>query len=588
MIVPMKKIFLIVQEKDSLLTLERLQSLGTLHVEHVQTPKSPKISDLKEKRRHLEKTISLLSQEPPHSQKRLEGDWNEKVCEILGLIGIIDQYKEGISQRQTQIHQWEFWGDFDPQDIDLLSQKGLFVHFVEVPDKELAAIQLPEGCVLEKIFDQEGISRCLIISREKLDLPYTMIDPPAFGLNAIKKELNRCCGKIKEAENQIINDAKFLEYFQDILSQMNESILFEEVYAGKGEEETLVVLKGYCPADTVEALKTCANEEQWALFIEDPSEEDAVPTLIRNPKWVNLVKPVFNFINILPGYKELDISIFFLFFFSIFVGIIIGDAGYGLLFILMTAGAQWKYRNRIQDKTPFFLIYLLSATAFVWGVLTATFFGQQWLPESLAQPLLPWLTDTNNIQTFCFTLGAIHLSVAHIWRMILKWPNLTFLSDVGWFLLIWVMFFLAKYLILGALSIPLNILAILAVFAAGLILFFTLIRKNILKALGETLVNLSFGLAFINAFTDVVSYIRLFAVGLAAVAVADAANQMASQVPFYGAFFILLIGHSLNIVLSLLAILVHGLRLNVLEFSGHLNLEWAGFAFSPFRKLTKS
>ena len=95
-------------------------------------------------------------------------------------------------------------------------------------------------------------------------------------------------------------------------------------------------------------------------------------------------------------------------------------------------------------------------------------------------------------------------------------------------------------------------------------------------------------LSFIGAFTDIVSYIRLFAVGLATVAVADANNTMAAQAPIAGKVVILFIGHSLNLILAAMAILVHGIRLNVLEFSGHLHLEWTGFQYAPFRNLKEA
>ncbi|MCK5580108.1 MAG: hypothetical protein KAJ18_02420, partial [Candidatus Omnitrophica bacterium] len=125
-----------------------------------------------------------------------------------------------------------------------------------------------------------------------------------------------------------------------------------------------------------------------------------------------------------------------------------------------------------------------------------------------------------------------------------------------------------------------------------LVVGFTSPNKNPLKAIGPGLGDLA--LNVINTFTDVVSYIRLFAVGLATVAVADATNAMAMDIGFGSpvsaiiTLIILFIGHTINIILALMAILVHGLRLNVLEFSGHLNMEWAGFSYSPFRRIRKA
>ena len=124
-----------------------------------------------------------------------------------------------------------------------------------------------------------------------------------------------------------------------------------------------------------------------------------------------------------------------------------------------------------------------------------------------------------------------------------------------------------------------------------LVIFFTSPNKNPLKAIGPGLGG--FALNIINTFTDVVSYIRLFAIGLASVAVADAFNDMALGFGFstvssgFIAVVILVIGHFFNIILGILAVAVHGLRLNVLEFSNHLGLEWSGFSYQPFKKILK-
>ena len=96
-----------------------------------------------------------------------------------------------------------------------------------------------------------------------------------------------------------------------------------------------------------------------------------------------------------------------------------------------------------------------------------------------------------------------------------------------------------------------------------------------------------------NSFTDIVSYIRLFAVGLATVAVADAFNKMAMDIGYNSILtgtatsLILLLGHGLNIILGAMSILVHGVRLNVLEFCSHLDINWSGFSYKPLEESGK-
>jgi V/A-type H+-transporting ATPase subunit I len=317
----------------------------------------------------------------------------------------------------------------------------------------------------------------------------------------------------------------------------------------------------------------------------DPGIDDNVPTLLRNPRWVDLIKPVFGLLGITPGYRELDVSILFLIFFSIFFGILIGDAGYGIVYILITAWMHFRMKNNPAMKNVFPLLYLLSSCAIVWGGMTGTFFGQTWLQNKGFTILVPELNDVKFMQTVCFFLGALHLSIAHSWRAILKMPSVSALADIGWICVLWTAFFLARTLIL---SDPFPSWGIGLVSAGvGLVILFTDPQRNMFKAIGKGLASVA--LSLMNNFSDVVSYVRLFAVGLATVAIADTTNSMAAGLgngvlAVAAGAVIVVIGHSLNIVLGPMSVLVHGVRLNLLEFSGHANVAWGGFAYEPLHE----
>jgi V/A-type H+-transporting ATPase subunit I len=125
------------------------------------------------------------------------------------------------------------------------------------------------------------------------------------------------------------------------------------------------------------------------------------------------------------------------------------------------------------------------------------------------------------------------------------------------------------------------------IIGSTLVILFTSPMKNIFAGIGTGLGD--FLLKLVNSFADIVSYIRLFAVGLAGVAIADAFNQIAASIGVgtilnsLFSVFVLFAGHTLNLVMGILAILVHGVRLNVLEFSGHLDMEWSGTQYNPFK-----
>ena len=584
MIVPMKKIFLVVQDKDVLSALEALRQEGTVHVEPQQKPQGASIDKLKEKVDLLERVVSVLSQKPRVVEQKKADSWNEKTEEVLGFVMFIEQLQENLVKRQEKISQWEPWGDYNPEDVELLRNKGINLQFVEIPKKEISNV--PDGVILEPVSEKNGVWRCVAIGAPEVKIPFHALPLPPVSWKELKSAQEKDLQRIQDAGTKISEMACYLDGFQKALAAVNEELTFQEVYEGRGEEEVLAVLKGFCPNDRCGRLKEIAKNKQWGLLIEEPTDEDIVPTLLRNPKWIEVIKPAFGLIKILPGYKEVDISAFFLLFFSMFFGMLIGDAGYGGVFFLATLFAHIKMGKKISDQKIFSLMYVLSGATIMWGILTGVFFGQKWISSAIFSPAVPWLTDNTNIQMFCFLVGAIHLSIAHIWRAVMKAPALTFLGEIGWLAIVWGMFFAAKMLVLGS-DLPAYAMAI---FGSGtfLIIFFTKPNKNPLKAMGPGLGD--FFLNVINTFTDVVSYIRLFAVGLATVAIADAFNEMAMGIGFNNVLagglsaFILVVGHMFNIILGGMSILVHGLRLNVLEFSRHLNMEWTGFEYNPFKK----
>ena len=304
-----------------------------------------------------------------------------------------------------------------------------------------------------------------------------------------------------------------------------------------------------------------------------------------------MIKPVFGIINVLPGYREVDISPVFLIFFSVFFGILIGDAAYGSVFLILTLIFHNKLKHKVKDAAPFILMYVLSASAITWGVLTGTFLGTVLLGAKL-KPVVAWLTDSKNVQLLCFTIGAVHLILAHLWRCVRRWPGSGAWAELGWVWILWVSYGLVRSMIILGQADMAVILDALKRMIPGVVLITYDIARGPKSQIPVGIVLLLFSI--ISAFTDIVSYVRLFAVGLAGTAVADAFNQMALSIGFNnvvsGIFtsLILVVGHAFNIVLCGFGVLVHGLRLNVLEFSGHLGLEWAGFKYEPFKKIQQS
>jgi V/A-type H+/Na+-transporting ATPase subunit I len=180
------------------------------------------------------------------------------------------------------------------------------------------------------------------------------------------------------------------------------------------------------------------------------------------------------------------------------------------------------------------------------------------------------------------------LTIAHVMGFIRLFPSLKSLAEIGRLSLVWSMFMLIRKLILRA-ELPSFVVWMLA---GGLVFIILFSEQNgkFFKGVAASLKNfIVIAINSIGFFSDVVSYVRLFAVGLASFAIAKSFNEMALSLgsgilAVVGTVLILLFAHSLNIVLSMMSLIVHGVRLNLLEFSGHLNIEWSGFEFKPFKK----
>jgi len=589
MIVKMKKVFLFIRQAQAKDALDDLGSFGLIHVEHEIIPSGSELNEVGEKLSLVEQTRSVLStaenKTPGKYIIRKSEDLYAVCHHILDLKKRYDQLREYSVTLNSWVDLWEHWGDFDPSQVKALREKNILIKFYQIPRDKIKS--LPQDVLLKKISAQGSLVNCLVVATESIEIGFKEIEPPKLSLSGMKNRLSE--------DNKIMQNIKeelsaHLVYSNDLISA-EENLLnqkdFYSVLKGMGQANKIVYLKGYIPVDAETTLIEQAKQNGWGILTLEPDEQDAVPTLLRNPAWISLIKPVLKLLELVPGYRELDISPLFIIFFSLFFGMLIGDAGYGMVYLLLNFWLNKKIGYKVKDKSVFFLFYILSFCAIIWGLLTGTFFGQEWLSNMGVQPLVPELLNTSFIQALCFFIGALHLSLAHGWRAILKAPSLSALADTGWILVIWSVFFLAKSLLLGDIFPPFGSWLIIS--GLVLILFFSSPQKNIFKTIGAGLGTIA--LSLVNNFTDVVSYIRLFAVGLAGVAIADAFNAMAAGIVKKGDFLTIIIavlivicGHVLNIILGPMSVLVHGVRLNVLEFCSHANVAWDGFAYKPFCK----
>lgn len=602
MIVPMKKVHLVTLDYVKEKTLIKLRKAGVVHLEK-SFGTSENLEKLEAEKNELQHVLNFLDIDKTIEQIELKDyELNSLKAKILELgkekITLEDQ-RETLTKEMARI---SMWGEFDPADVEILNSRGIEIKLYSLSKDELSRI--PRGFEIFSIVKSKTVNLVAIVSHDG-SFPEGLdeFQLPEYGLVELRYNLEKCDVDYENVKDELKKLSVYRAVIENSLDKWSHDIEFEQYKTGMGADESLVYLTGYIPVDKQESLKKLASVEQWALSMSDPDESDHVPTEVKNNKLVSIIQPVFDMLGTIPGYHEYDISGWFLLFFSIFYAMIIGDGGYGLIFLSLAF-----LINFISKKvTPIVgLLYLISTTTIIWGAVTGTWFGSVTIaslpffkgliipqiasyPEILGMSHITAASSQEIIKTMCFILGTIHLSVAHIKNFIKGLPRLSALTQLGWLSMVLGLYFLVMQLVLGIGPVPQFAMymiygGIIAVFLFGQqepgVNFF----KGILKGLGGFITTF---LDAIGAFSDIISYIRLFAVGLASVAIASSFNAMAEPLmhgpAMIGAVLILLLGHGLNLAMGLLSVVVHGVRLNMLEFSGHLGMEWVGIKYEPFK-----
>ena len=587
MIVPMKKVTLLVMKKYEVEAVGKLRKLGVMHIEHGTLKDSKDRTATSADFSSMEKTANALA--------LYKGAYNEEkaVAEFGSGEGVFAKAKAVIEENeklnlrseelQRDIQSLVMWGNFRREDLDDFKNKGLFVYLCLAQEKRF--LELRENlsdCAFEIVSKSKGQTAFAVISAVELDaktLPLASLPRTDASLKELETELKKTVRNLKINRQILIRCGKALPLLQKYMVSQQEKIEFMQARDAMKEFGEISVLNGFVPVPDFEDLQKLAAESGWGLFSEDAdAEKEAVPTKLEVPKWVKTIKPLFDFLAISPGYNELDVSGAVLIFFTLFFGILIGDAGYGLVFFIISLIGFLKNRNNQSLKAVFKLVMILSIAAIGWGAATSNYFGTAFLPG------IPHLTDSavkdGNTQLVCFFLGFVQICLGHFWRAVIdmKWRNVG--AQLGWVLVMMGNFILVDKMLVNPGTYP----QIMVYFYAIGIILIAICEVNWRDA-GSIF---GFPSNIINSFVDLLSYIRLFAVGMAGYYLAFSFNMMAESVMKTGfigiiaGIVILLLGHLLNISLAILSVLVHGVRLNTLEFSNHVGLQWAGFAYKPF------
>ena len=637
MIVPMKKVSLIIRENKKNETLKKLRKLGIVHIE-ITEGSGERLASLQEQIALLESAIFTIGKKKNVEQKDVS---TAEALSVATRIQALDVEKKQCQAERialsSELDRLKSWGDIDPSNISDLESKGYEISFYEMPKTEYEL--LAESIKTVRIDATKSTVRFMLLKSNSEDLDEVIsslnvyrLALPSLSTNEMKKRLSKLSTRIDEIDETIASNACYVESIKRAVGATEKEIEFETYATGMSDEKlspesesplSVSYFTGYIEAENLDRLKQTAQSNSWGLLVEEPSIEDNVPTKLKNNKFVSLIYPLTDFLGTVPGYFEYDISGWFLAFILIFFGIIFGDGGYGLFICAVAAIPIVKSLITKKQISPMFLLVgLFGLSTVLWGTLTCTWFGLSpeqlpaWL-KSLSIPVISnvyadkiwypfWtngaagLTTAQNLQIFCFSLALIQLTVAHIKGALRNKGSIKMLGDIGSILQLLGIYYLVLSLVVNAEvfsfgliigSIPVGTVAI-ALIGIGFVLSFVFsnYEGSIIKSILSSLTNIVSVLrGVVNVFSDIVSYIRLWAVGLAGAAISATVNELAG--PLLGNFMfmilaivLLVFGHGLNMILNVLSVIVHGIRLNTLEFSSHLDMSWSGHKFKPFKE----
>jgi V/A-type H+-transporting ATPase subunit I len=528
--------------------------------------------------------------------KFYEGDLSAHVTELSTERKNIE---DRIHHHLREKVEYEKWGEFDPADFDYLAAGGVNAYLYELTfDAYANKVGDVPVIVLEKD-PKKKLVRLVAFDKITGEIPDSLPDQSPSIVrehDAIRRE------QLAKVDAEFTALAHLSKQLEKEKAAVQEEIEFESIRLGMNDitdeaaERPLSVawLSGYVPLPDMDRLNAAVHENGWGICAADPEPDDEeVPTKLENNRFINLINPMISFLDLSPGYRETDISAFFLVFLTLFFGMIFGDAAYGLIILVAAIALTVKtYKSGVSLFTQFLL--LTASAAVIWGTLTATWFGLEYekLPGFLQNLRLPALTGDENLKLFCFTIALVHLSLAHIIRIVRNPRSLKVLAELGRMGMLAGMYFIVLSMIVFNAGFGMVKGWHLGLIGGGFLLMFVFseFEGNIGKALKASAAKIvEMILSITGVFSDIMSYIRLWAVGLAGAAIAGTVNgfaepMFANKALFIVALLLFAVCHLFNMVLAAMSFIVHGVRLNTLEFSTHVGLEWTGHHYKPFAK----
>lgn len=588
MITQMKKYTFLVFHREYEAFLEQLREVGVVHV--------------------TEKAAGLA--EDAHLQELLAKADNARKLIAQGAPDQLLQEKAALESRiaatQKEANKMAIWGDFSAERIAQLKEAGYTLRYFTCPKKlfqeEWGIVVAEQGATVYFVqvtssgdeAKGERIEAGICQEQYLNEKSAADLQKDVEGLNGLLVAQNARI-ELWAKEN--------IPALENELNELQQQIDWKRVTLNTASEAdgSLKVLEGFCPIDQVAALDAMLQKQEVYYQAEDPTAEDNTPIKLRNNKFTQLFESLTGMYG-WPNYGEFDPTPILAPFFLLFFAMCMGDCGYGILLIIIGLLIAKKKLNIAMFEGLGPIITVLGVGTTVVGFFLGTFMGidlynAEWVPQALKNVMIKGNVMGYDIQmVLAICIGVFHICLAMVVKAICYTKQFGFKENIatwGWLLLVVGGLIVA---ILGLTVLPENVfkwalITVGAVSALAIYIFNTPGRNpliNIGAGLWDTY-NMATGI-----LGDVLSYIRLYALGLAGGMLGAAFNNLGLMVmggttegatwqwlPFV---LILVLGHVLNLAMSALGAFVHPLRLSFVEYFKNAGYEGKGTLYQPFKK----
>lgn len=586
-IVPLSKVTLFGHRDDKEAVLDALQTMGCLHIIPLGDGQRREgtegaSSEAREALRYLLSCRRRRRQVTDPARFDAHGV-ETRALEIQRLVRDLEDEQDRLEERIAEVRPW---GDFTLPPAQSL--RGLRLWFYVVPLHEVKRI--PEEAIAEVVARDHRFAYVVAIALEEpAGMPVPRTRTGKRSLYQLERRLEEVELALEDLQAERASLTRWCQLYASRLFRLEDREALLQVTGQTLDVAPLFALQAWTPSEHVPALREHGEKRGLVVEVEDPGPDDTPPTLLRNRQELQSGQDLVSFY-MTPGYRLWDPSSLVFFSFSVFFAMILSDAGYALV---MAAGLLlgWARMGRSETGRRFRILFAaLVATSAVWGVLVGSYFG--YAPPSggiLARFKVLTLDDFDGMMRLSILIGVGHLVIANLADMVRRGLRWEALVPVGW-----------VALFLGAVSIWLGadaaavegmgqMLRLLGADPAALdarltaagegamiagavaVLLFTPAQGPFYKRLVAGVLALT---KLTSAFGDALSYLRLFALGLASASLAMAFNDLADQVrsvtmPGFNLLFgmlVFLVGHTLNLALGVVSGFIHGLRLNFIEF----------------------